>query len=165
MYLNKIFKNNNGIGLIEVIASIGLATVVVTSLVSLSIFTLRTSLKSKLLVEGSNFARRELELVRAYRDSKSWSTFVTVMNACTSSTKTPLCNITIDSTTGVLSVNTNGPNPKVEAMSVEDVSIGFYVLPQPDQNVIKVNVVSQWKEGDQIKNTTLRGDFTNWQQK
>jgi len=161
MRLNNILKNNKGMGLIEVIAALGIATMVITSLVSLSIFALRSSLKSKLLLEASKVANREMELIRAYRDRNTWDDFVATISSCVSNTdpKTPTCNMDLDSSV----INTSGPTPAVSSMALDDVSRGFYIV--QDGEVIQVTVVAQWKEGSALKNTTLRTDLTNWQQR
>jgi len=161
MKRNKLLKiNKKGMGLIEVIAALGIATMVVTSLVSLAIFTLRSSLKSKLLLEGSKVANREMELIRAYRDKNLWSTFITNMNNCRTSDvpPKPVCYMDLDAT----SINL-GIEPPVETMDLDQVSRGFYV--EQDGDIIQVNVVVQWREGTDLKNTTLRTDLTNWQNK
>lgn len=69
MFFEKKYKpNQEGIGLVETIVALGLGVVVLTALVSLSVFTLRTSTRGKLMLEGSKRANEQLELVRAYRD-------------------------------------------------------------------------------------------------
>lgn len=153
-------NNQKGMGLIEVIAALGLATMVITSLVSLSIFTLRSSLKSKLFIEASKLANRELELVRAYRDKNSWTVFTTAMENCTSTSvpKEPTCYMDLNA----VAVN-SGIQPPIDTMAIDEVSRGFYV--EEEEGTIKVTVVIQWKEGAAVKKTTLRTDLTNWQQK
>lgn len=158
------FKNNKGMGLIEVIASLGIATVITTSLVALSIFTLRSSLKSKLLLEGSNVANREMEWIRAYRDTVTWSNFNSAINQCkvTGPTDTTIkCHIDYSDLSNVIVVL--GEVPTLANLKVDEVSRGFYVLSDSTSTLIKVMVVAKWRDGAQIKSTTLRSDFTNWQ--
>ena len=144
-------------GLIEIIVALGIATMITTSLVSLSVFTLRSSLKSKLFLEASKIANREMELVRAYRDKNTWGNFIAGLDACKTSALPPLpvCNMNTDA----MGVNTGIEPP----LSTTEVSRGFYI--KQDGDVIQVTVVAQWKEGVDIKNTTLRTDLTNWQNK
>ncbi|MFA6981671.1 MAG: hypothetical protein WC243_01440 [Patescibacteria group bacterium] len=79
----KVIKDQEGIGLVEVIFSLGIAVVILTSLVALSVFTLRTSTQNKLLIKGSSLATQQLELARAYRDTRdTWFDFVTGMALC-----------------------------------------------------------------------------------
>lgn len=166
MKLFNNIKNNKAIGLIEVIVSLGISTIIITSLISLNIFTLRTSLKGKLYSEASNSTSKQLELVRAFRDTYTWNEFISSMEYCKSNDENPICIMQTNSTG--LYVDTNGPSPKVNDMSIEDVSVGFYVLNNIDsQNdeLISVVAVSQYLDAGEIKKITLRADFTNWQNK
>ena len=89
---NRILKNKKaqkGFALVEVIAALGVSALVITALISLSISTLRTSLDSELLLEGTKIANREVELVRAYRDGyesedtpRSWENFISAIQNC-----------------------------------------------------------------------------------
>ena len=161
----KTFLTNKGIGLIEVIAALGVATVITTSLVALSIFTLRASLKSKLFLESSKVANKEIELIRAYRDQNIWSNFTTELLANCKSATTPPVPVCYMTDTSGIAVNLNGPNPALATLPVTEVSKGFYVVSDSTSDLIKVNVVVQWREGNLLKSTTLRSDFTNWQGK
>lgn len=152
--------NNKGIGLLEVIAALGVATVVITSLVSLSVFTLRSSLKSKLLLEGSKVANREMELVRAARDKDDWRTFllgttgagaIRGIISCTSPTNAIVCNM--NWSTGA--INTGS------AVTPLGVSRGFFIRTAPT-NPVQVTVVTYWKDGTSTKNNTLRTELSNW---
>lgn len=164
--INKILNlNNRGMGLIEVIAALGIATMVVTSLVSLSIFSLRSSLKSKLLLESSKVANRELELIRSYRDRNAWADFLTSMQACVPTSvpgnpKFPTCNMDLNGS--VINAGID-PTNDLQDLAIDQVGRGFYAERQDD--LIKITVVAYWKEGNTIKNTTLRTDLTNWQQR
>lgn len=162
--LNKrINLNSSGMGLIEVIAALGIATMVVTSLVSLSIFSLRSSLKSKLLLESSKVANRELELIRSYRDRNTWTDFLTSMQSCApSNPKAPTCNMDLNGS--VINAGID-PTNNLQDLAIDQVGRGFYAEHDQQNDIIKVTVVAYWKEGNTIKNTTLRTDLTNWQQR
>ena len=75
---SKKMTYQKGVALVEVIAALGVSALVITALVSLAISTLRTSLDSKLLLEGTKLANREIEMVRAYRDKPdvSWEDYI-----------------------------------------------------------------------------------------
>ena len=166
MQLNKL-KNNNGIGLIEVIAALGVATVVTTSLVALSVFTLRSSLRSKLLMEGSKYSSQQMELLRAARDKNTWTDFVNTLksNKCVNLNTTDKVKIKCTvSTDGVISSISN-PLDTYNSLAADKVLTGFYLttdivdIPQ----TVNVLVVSMWRDGNQDKISSLRSDFTNWQ--
>ncbi|NMB91601.1 hypothetical protein GYA37_01995 [candidate division WWE3 bacterium] len=152
-------RNQDGIALVEVIASIGIAVVVITSLVSLSISTLRTSLKSKLLLEGSKIANRELELVRAYRDNSiSWEQFISDIRLCDTGCSmftdgsgiTPQATVENADTTEALARSFTATTPE-----------GFQLTPGVD-NIARISVSVTWTVGGEIKGTYLYTDLTNW---
>ena len=171
MHLKKI--NQKGIGLVEVIAALGISVVVITSLVSLSLFTLRSSLESKLLLEGTKVANRELELVRAYRDSSdvwvdendfpaagdSGRAFLNNIDTCNSVTN--MCHIDSSSFSVVTGVGTSGTGAEV-------VKWGFYVTQagggpiQKTDQAVRISVEANWLVGGQNKYARLYTDLTNW---
>lgn len=147
-------KNNKekGMALVEVIVALGIATIVITSLVSLSISTMRSSLRSKLLLEGSKIANREIELVRAFRDgSDTWESpgFLTIL-ACTSinpcSMKTDGSGITFAKTT--------------EGTGTEVITRSFTAEQRGD--VIRISVSVVWKVGSDDHGAYIQTDLTNW---
>lgn len=146
----KVLKNKKGIALVEVIAALGIAVVVITALVSLSIFTLRSSLRSKLMLEGTKIANRELELVRAYRDSNTWADFVYGVANCVNSD----CSMDLSGTL----VNNS---PTVQGSGVEAISRSFRVNFISDDTV-RVSVAVTWDVGDDAKGAYLYTDLTNW---
>ncbi len=142
-------------GLVEVIAALGISVVVITSLLSLTLFSLRTSLTSSLLMEGTKAANVETELIRAYRDSIDWDTFSGEFLSCTdSSVGCHIDKTSLKVTTGYESFVSSGVT----------VTTGFYVT-DSDTNIIHVTVKSSWDIGGQTKNTYVYTDFTNWQKK
>ncbi|MFZ2663991.1 MAG: hypothetical protein WAX66_01380 [Patescibacteria group bacterium] len=152
-------KDQNGIALVEVVASIGIAVIVITSLVSLSISTLRTSLKSKLLLEGSKIANRELELVRAYRDnSSSWDQFISDIRLCDDG-----CSMLTDGS-GISSDATTENAGTTEAL------IRSFTATTPEgaqlasgvDDTARISVSVTWNIGGETKGTYLYTDLTNW---
>ncbi len=72
-------KDEGGLGLVEVIVAMGVAMIVITAMVSLAIFTLKTTTQSKGLLESTRQANKQMEKLRVYRDtyviSQSWEDF------------------------------------------------------------------------------------------
>jgi Tfp pilus assembly protein PilV len=157
--INTKKENQKGIALVEVIAAVGIAVVVITSLVSLSISTLRTSLKSKLLLEGSKIANRELELVRAYRDTVPWSEFISALvnENCSSS-----CSISTDGLNIVSSGEVvEGTGTEALRRSFTAKTPGGAVLSVID-NTARISVSVIWTIGGEEKGAYLYTDLTNW---
>lgn len=143
-------KNNNGIGLVETILALGIAVVVITALVSLAVYTLRSSQQSKYLLEGSKLATEHVELLRLYKDSAGWSTFTSDVGACTGATH---C-----STDGTSVINTPDTITLSNSASVQR----YFTVTTPATNVIRVTSIVEWQVGPDIKKTTIITDITNW---
>ncbi|MBU0534758.1 hypothetical protein KKC62_01085 [Patescibacteria group bacterium] len=148
-----MYKNTKekGIALVEVIAALGIAVIVITSLVSLSISTMRSSLKSKLLLEGSKIANREIELVRAFRDnSATWEDpgFLSILS-CTSSP----CYMKVDGS-GIAS------GSAVDGSGTEAITRYFTVTNSAD--IVRVSVSVTWKVGNDTHGAYVKTDLSNW---
>lgn len=162
MYINK--RCELGIGLVEVVAALGISVIVLTALVSLSLFTLRSSLQSKLALEGQKLANRELELVRAYRDAAvSWENdFIQDILICTSSAR---CHM---ETSGGISVQSG--TSVINSGQADQITTSFFVL-HPDgsplisgDSEVSVTVEVTWSIGGDPKHARLYTDLTNWKQ-
>lgn len=172
MYIKKQRKfnrNEKGMSLVEVIAAFSITVVVLTSLVSLALFTLRSSLTSKLLLEGTKTAQREIELVRAFRDqSASWTQFRTDLNTmrCTCPAGAASCLLQCYMSTGggVLQPVTGQQTLTVDNQQVTHF---FNIIPDANDatNIVRVSVEVSWKIGSQTKSTHVYTDLTNWQPK
>ena len=152
MSIKKLMKNQKGIGLVEVIAALGISIIVITALVSLALFTMRSSLTSKLLLEASKTANKELESVRAYRDrSASWDGFLTDMAGCFGN----LCNmdgLTVASGEGTIVIDN------------ETITKSF-TLTQESSEIVQVEIEVLWNVGGEQKSTHLYTHLTNWRDK
>jgi Tfp pilus assembly protein PilV len=156
--------NNKGIGLVEVIAALGITLMTITALVSLALYTMRTSLQSKLTLEGSKMATREMELVRAYRDrSPTWNDFITTLSSS---------NCEVDSGPGICHMETDiatlAPvsGTFVETVDNQAVTRSFSADLDPegtgDNNVVYITVTVSWSIAGRTHQTNLYTYLTNW---
>jgi len=156
--------NNKGIGLVEVIAALGITLMTITALVSLALYTMRTSLQSKLTLEGSKMASREMELVRAYRDrSATWNDFVTALTStgCEVDAGAGICHMGTDiATLAPLS------GSFVETVDSQSVTRSFSADLDPagtgDNNVVYITVTVSWSITGRTHQTNLYTYLTNW---
>jgi Tfp pilus assembly protein PilV len=152
--IKRIF-NEKGIGLVETIVALGVSIVVLTSLVSLSLYTLRSSQQSRYMLEASKLATEELERVRAVRDSSAvWSTFRTSMLSCTTSLP---CRVSTS-----LAVVSAGSSPYTDP---ENSNYGRYftVSETPSgSNILRIAVTVTYTIGGQTKYIRNYTDLTNW---
>lgn len=153
--------NQKGIGLVEVVAALGISVVVLTSLVSLSLFTLRSSLQSKLALEGTKLANRELELVRAFRDGNAWADFA--LEAAECNDENSACHM---STTPPITISAG--QDIINDGSADQLT-RFFFITNPDgtdftstNTQARVTVEVNWAVGDETKFTRLYTDLTNW---
>ncbi len=164
MLFNKKFKkilstNHKGIGLVETVLALGISVVIITSLVSLTVYTIRSSLQSKLMLQSTKKANEQLERLRAKRDSTPWSTpttgFRALVTNCNPSSGA-VCIINQD-----LSI-TGGLTPAVTTpvyFYATDVTGGYL---DGTDTMIRFHVVVNWTVGNQNKSTYNYTDLTNW---
>lgn len=157
--------NEQGIGLVETLIALTVAIIVITSLVSLSVYTLRASNRGKLYLQGSKQANEGLELVRAYRDKQEWSTFISAMTNCDSGAQ---CHVTVTGST--LNVvpglfrNTQGTS------SVADDVTWYFTVRHPtsgaiittSDTVVRIEVRASWNIGNDPQNAYVYSDLSNW---
>jgi hypothetical protein len=162
---HKSSNNEKGIGLIETIAAMGVAMIIVTSIVSLSVYTLRASTTSKLMIMGSKYATEELERLRAKRDTtNTWLSFYnSVVPACDTVGEYCYINSSLGiaqavSTTGEV-INTGGGENMRRYFWVTNPNGGGL---SPTQNILRFNVRVTWVVGGQTKNTYIYTDLSNW---
>lgn len=167
-------SNEKGIGLVEVLAALGISVVVITSLVSLAIFTLRSSQRGKIVLEASKDANKTLELIRAYRDSEStcWGDSdpgtdcfldVLISNGCHLADRACF----IDSSYVVTNQDISGID-YLSLLGPEDVYI-YFTTDDPispplasDDNTVRISVYAVYRIGNQVKSSNVYTDLTNW---
>lgn len=158
-------NSQKGFTLVEVVAALGISALVITALISLSISTLRISLDSKLLLEGTKIANREAELVRAYRDKTdvSWKDFINNVRMCT---PTGPCHI---GTSGapVSGKGSQGTGAeKVEwFFTATKVDNGEPIPSGEYPSIVRISVSAIWKVGDEQKGSYIYTDLSNWRMK
>ena len=156
--MNRAHKLEKGIGLVEVIAALGVAVVVITALVSLAIFTLRSSLQSKLLLEATKQANRELELVRAFRDRNDWATFRSSIDDCYGLNP---CSMNNTGTTVNSAENITGTGLKTITRYFVASDVDGSQLSSTDQQA-RIAVTVYWDVGGEEQTTHVYTDLTNW---
>ncbi len=88
MRISRIKENQEGLGLMEVILAFGVSIIVVTALVSLATFVLRSSTESSRMMQATRLANQELERIRVVRDlyiadeDLNWSDFYNAIRDC-----------------------------------------------------------------------------------
>jgi flagellar basal body-associated protein FliL len=150
-----------GIGLIEVIAALAISIVVITALVSLSLFVLRSSKQSSSLQEATNEANEQMELLRAYRDASTWADFTSNagIGDCGGD---DYCYMSIPLAVDNLSAEEQVPtldNRVVTYFTATDASGGSV---SEEDNIVSIEVVSFWNIAGQNKTTSLYTNFSNW---
>lgn len=157
MPINKL--NQKGIGLVEVIAALGLTIMTITALVSLALYTMRSSLQSKLTLEGSKMATREVELVRAYRDrSATWADFTTGLTSatCVVNPGSGSCHMDNTSLTPLSGTGT-------ETVDNQTVTRRFTAdIDGADPNIVYITVTVSWSISGRTHQTNLYTYLTNW---
>lgn len=154
-----LLKSQKGMGLVEVIAALGITLVTITSLVSLALYTMRSSLQSKLTLEGAKIASREMELVRGYRDrSATWADFTTGLtdNTCLVNPGTGVCHME----TGTMQPANATATETIDNQAV--VRSFTADIDDTDPNIVYISVTVSWEVAGQARQTNLYTYLTNW---
>jgi Tfp pilus assembly protein PilV len=161
----KTYSNQQGLGLVETIIALGVGVMVITSIVSLSVFTLRSSTQSRLMLQATKVASEELELVRAKRDTaNAWPSF-------RSSFYNPPgidCSVNdcyIDSNTLVVAQGTELISETGGASMVRSFRVSNPTAPATtwlNTNTLRFSVTVNWSVGGVTKSTHTYTDLTNW---
>lgn len=77
----KTFKDEKGQSLVETIAALAIALIVILALVRVTITSMRNANFAKNQALATQYAQEAMEKIRAYRDQNDWVTFVANCNA------------------------------------------------------------------------------------
>ena len=161
--------NEKGIGIVEVIAALGISVIVLTALVALSLFTLRSSLHSKLLLEGTKLANREVELVRAHRDAVTeWENgtngFLDDVLPCVDVANA--CHMNFAAGLGVDQTGADTAGSGAETITRYFIATRTDGSPlQAGDEEVRIAVVISWVVGEDTKYSRVYTDLTNWANK
>ncbi len=166
-------RSDEGLGLVEVILSLGVAIIVIVALVSLAVFTLRTASSSSRMLLGTRLANQEIETIRAVRDTYladpdlSWSDFYDLISGCVAVSgegadaevcpEESSCHVDLDNPAGVVS----GPT-EFDDITVCLGSRAVFDGDEQDSSKIDVITVATWMVGGQRKYTHNYTRLTNW---
>lgn len=68
----KIWQNNKGFSLVEILIVVGIVTIILASLLSLTVFSLKNAVLIKELNQANFLAQEASEIVRNFRDGRDW---------------------------------------------------------------------------------------------
>lgn len=77
----KTFKDEKGQSLVEIIAALAVALIVILALVRVTVTSIRNAGFAKNQALATQYAQEAMEKIRAYRDQNDWVTFVANCNA------------------------------------------------------------------------------------
>lgn len=159
MRINKL--NQKGIGLVETLLALGVGVVIITSMVSLAIFTLRASLQNKLQISGSQLASQEIELVRALRDSQeTWADFLSEIDGTTGpdcfSSDCHMANAASPTVASGIYTFAEG--------TAEETKKSFRVTDQSggSRTLLRVSVTVTWNVGTDAKSAHTYTELSDW---
>ncbi|MBD3366428.1 hypothetical protein GF360_03780 [candidate division WWE3 bacterium] len=143
----------------EVIIALGVGIIIVTAMVSLAVFTLRTSTVNERLVKGTRLTNQQLERARALRDdyitSATWEDFylyASGLNCTTDCSDAGSCYIN----DGISLVE------GLPAASDGITSCIYFETVSGNTEVINVIAVSTWEIGGETKFTHNYSQLSNW---
>ena len=157
----QLLRTKKGMSILEILLGLSISVIVITSLVSLSIFILRNAQSNKFRMQATRDANGTMERIRALRDTYStngstWSDFVTLVNnGCTGSR---VC--VIDS---ALSVTSNAfATFQTNTIATSSVPVSYFRTSVVNANVIDITVTSSWYLGGSMQSTTIYSSLSNW---
>ncbi|HDQ88750.1 MAG TPA: hypothetical protein ENN92_01220 [candidate division WWE3 bacterium] len=169
VYKRRKSKDEKGIGLVEVMLAFGVSVIVITALVSLSTFVLKSATTSSRMMQGTRLVNKEIEAVRVVRDlhisdeNLSWEDFYNVVGACIlgSGTATdPVCSASA-CTVDLESEGTSYLLPVFNEADSITVCFGSReVVSEPDK--IDIIAVATWNIGGQTKYVHNYTRLTDW---
>ncbi|MEK7595831.1 MAG: hypothetical protein AAB443_04575 [Patescibacteria group bacterium] len=171
----KLMLTEDGQALVEALIAISVAIVVVSALISLSIFSLRNSKESSYTAQATSIAQTQLEYARAYRDHSSvaWSGFVALGQDSTACLFAPTISSVASGNRCYfgLPLTSVGPpqlNRPAGSSAPFQYIIGFSCVAgtcNQTGGTVRASVVVEWTVSGKSYSVYNFTDFTNWRGK
>jgi len=143
---NKKYINNKGIGLVEALIAVSLAIILIVSLLTLTNFNIRNSLLVTENQDSINSANNLLENLRTIKDSNFTSFATKVFSSC----KTQNCTVSSGAIVDAV-INLDNQSP-----------ISYFRVREISSQEVEVNIVTEWKVGNQKFSSPVSTVFSNW---
>lgn len=153
---NIFSQNNKGLTLVETLITLGLASLLILALVSLTTFNVRNSLLVTENQDAINSANKLLEDIRRTRDTEFSRLYINTHNC-----SNPLSFCSIDTNT----LTVTGLTESVVDTSMSPISYFNYIneidLANPPTE-LNVRITTVWKIGSSQFSSAFNTIFTNW---
>lgn len=144
-------KNSGGYALVEIMLAFGIAMIIVVSMVSLAVVTIRASTNTKTYEEAGKLVQGQVERLKLKRDITPWSTFMPSMVTC-SGTNTK-CSVDSNLSVSTSSISTTGSG----------ITYYFYITDaSSDGTSFKYTVVANWSVYGANKVYRVEGVLSDW---
>ncbi len=149
----KMENSSNGQSLVEVVVAVALIFTAVVALLGLATASLKGTGFSNNKTKAVKLANEEMELVRAYRDSKAWSLFKgDVADNCTGATVDDYCNI---EDSGVLTLEGDAESSGIFSR--------YFTGEVVSDDKVRITVYVTWQSHGEDQVVTVSSVLTNWQ--
>lgn len=164
MFVRKLLKQSKGQGLVETLLAVAVVVIIVTALISLAVYSVRSSKEANNLAQASQLAAGQLEYARVLRDNPTitWAGFTSSMLTCAAAEG---CHLISDV----------DPAKPPRLIYSRDSSIPpfiyYFTVSCPIErcsdspSVIRVHVTVTWSVGGKSQQIFNDTDFTNWRKK
>lgn len=156
VFLAQIKNSQKGFALLEILLALSLSVIIVVSIVSLGIYTVRGLSDSRVYFEAGKIAQRELDRLKILREANGWTRedgkgFYDLVRSCSSS-----CYIKVNA--GALEV-VNGVG--VQSNLGSTISYYFQIREINDRS-LNYTVFANWVIRGVPKTYKIEGRLTNW---
>lgn len=138
--------DDKGIGLVEALIAITLAIILIVSLLTLTNFNIRNSLLVTENQDAINSANSLLENLRGIKDSDFTAFASKVFSSC----KTTSCTVSSGTIVDAV-INLDNQSP-----------VSYFRVREISSQEVEVNIVTEWKVGNQKFSSPISTVFSNW---
>lgn len=149
----KMENSSNGQSLVEVVVAVALIFTAVVALLGLATASLKGTGFSNNKTKAVKLANEEMELVRAYRDSKAWSLFkINLADNCSGTTDNDYCSI---GDSGFLTLE--------EDAESRGIFTRYFTGEVVSDDKVKITIYVTWQSHGEDQEVTISSVLTNWQ--